>query len=240
MVEMSFIHWSLKLLSPDFPYWTEVWTQVEPRRRASGVITSALLFLFSEGRLVRVRDWHHWAGAGVGCCFTEAVARLMRANWPCQTEVRTPWSWPSGQDITCASWVMMRNGEGRGQLYFSPGLAACLGSAGTGVAYGLQIMAVKYWVSPVAISLLCVGRETDSPDHFSASHPHSREHRSAFSCLLGPLVSIFSSLGTRTVLWGSAPCHYCGLVLGTWHSCPPCLVSPTHSHLLTPFATVNT
>ena len=49
MVEMSFIHWSLKLLSPDFPHWTEVWTQVEPRRRASGVILQHFYFFSQKG-----------------------------------------------------------------------------------------------------------------------------------------------------------------------------------------------
>ena len=36
-----------------------------------------------------------------------------------------------GQDTDGASWVMVRSGNGHGQFCFFPGLAACLGSAGT-------------------------------------------------------------------------------------------------------------
>lgn len=51
---MRFIHWSLKLLSPDFSHWTdrhsvgEVGTRVEAGKRASGVASTFFSFLRRE------------------------------------------------------------------------------------------------------------------------------------------------------------------------------------------------
>ena len=191
MAEMRFMHWSLKLLSQDFSHWTELWTQVEPGRRASGVIQHFFYFFRRE-----VSVGQRLAGAGVGCGFREVVAWLMRAKWPCQTEVRTPWSWPAraghclhllGDDEEWGgTWTVLffpRTGS-------LPGFCWHWGGVWT-PDHGGKALGISRSCQPA------VGRETDFPDHFSASHPHRGEHRSAFSCLLGPLVSILSSLS-----WG--------------------------------------
>ena len=195
MAEMRFMHWSLKLLSPDFSHWT-VMNSGGAWEESLWCYYFSTFFIFSEGRLVWVRDWHHRAGAGLGCGFREVVAWLMRAKRPCQTEVRTPWSWPARAGHCLRLLSDDEEWGGTWTVLFFPRTGSlpgfCWHSGGVWTPdHGGEALGISRSCQPA------VGRETDFPDHFSASHPHRGEHRSAFSCLLGPLVSILSSLS-----WG--------------------------------------
>lgn len=107
----------------------------------------------------------------------------------------------------------------------SPGLAACLGSAGTGVAYGLQIMAAKRWASPVAVSPLWADKWT----FLVISQPHTHTEESIGQPFLASwgLLFLFCPLGPV----GSSSLPRLWTCLGdlTQPSSLPCLTHPLTS-----------